>query len=222
MIPIYFGADNQRLYGVYEAARDGGAVSRAVVLCNPLGNEYIQAHRTMRNLSSRLSKAGFHVLRFDYYGTGDSSGRSDEGSPQRWCENIKAAMSELQEMTGAARMSLIGLRFGANLAAQVAAQPPAVINSLTLWEPLADKDEAIAQFTDHDATELTRFLAKESVGVLPARTLVLMTAKEPGPAVWKTVDVKYVPSPSPWLDGFFEPKVIPVDALAYIVKWLKA
>ena len=28
MIPFYFGADNQRLYGVYEAARDGGAVSR--------------------------------------------------------------------------------------------------------------------------------------------------------------------------------------------------
>ena len=163
MIPIYFGADNQRLYGVYEAARDGGAVSRAVVLCNPLGNEYIQAHRTLRNLSSRLSKAGFHVLRFDHDGNGKFSGGSDEGSPQRWCENIKAAMVELQEMTGAARMSLIGLRFGANLAARVAARPPTVINSLALWEPLADRDGAIAQFTDHDATELTRFLAQEPV-----------------------------------------------------------
>ena len=176
-----------------------------MVLCNPVGNEYIQAHRTMRNLSSRLSKAGFHVLRFDYYGTGDSSGGSDEGSPQSWCENIKAAVLELQQMTGAARMSLIGLRFGANLAAQVAARPP-----------------EITQSTAHDATTLTRFLAKESVGVLPARTLVLMTAKKPSPTVWETVDVRYVPSPSPWLDGFFEPKVIPVDALAYIVKWLQA
>jgi alpha/beta superfamily hydrolase len=222
MIPFYFGADDQRLYGVYEAAHDSGADSRAVVLCNPVGNEYIQAHRTMRNLSSRLSKAGFHVLRFDYYGTGDSSGGSDEGSPQSWCENIKAAMLELQQMTGAARMSLIGLRFGANLAAQVAARPPEMINSLALWEPLADNDEAITQSTTHDATTLTRFLAKESVGVLPARTLVLMTSKEPSPTVWETVDVRYVPSPSPWLDGFFEPKVIPVDALAYIVKWLQA
>lgn len=222
MIPFYFGADDQRLYGVYEAALDSGAGSRAVVLCNPVGNEYIHAHRTMRNLSSRLSKAGFHVLRFDYYGTGDSSGGSDEGSPQRWCENIEAAMVELQEMTGAARMSLIGLRFGANLAARVAARPPTAINSLALWEPLADRDEAVAQCTDHDATALAEFLAMESGGVLPARTLVLMTAKEPGPVVWKAVDVRYVPSPSPWLDGYFEPKVIPVDALSYIVKWLKA
>jgi alpha-beta hydrolase superfamily lysophospholipase len=222
MIPFYFGADDQRLYGVYEAALDSGAGSRAVVLCNAVGNEYIYAHRTMRNLSSRLSKAGFHVLRFDYYGTGDSSGGSDEVSPQRWCENIKAAMVELQEMTGAARMSLIGLRFGANLAARVAARSPTVINSLALWEPLVDKDGAIAQFTDHGATALAEFLTQESVGVLPARTLILMTAQEPGATDWNAVDVKYVPSPSPWLDGFFEPKVIPVDALAYIVEWLKA
>jgi alpha-beta hydrolase superfamily lysophospholipase len=222
MIPFYFGADDQRLYGVYEAAHDSGAVSRAAVLCNPVGNEYIQAHRTMRNLSSRLSKAGFHVLRFDYYGTGDSSGGSGDGSPQRWCENIETAMMELQEMTGAARMSLIGLRFGANLAARVAARPPAVINSLALWEPLSDKDGAVAQCTDHDATALAEFLTMESGRVLPARTLVLMTAEEPRAAVWKAVDVKYVPSPSPWLDGYFEPKVIPVDALSYIVKWLKA
>jgi alpha/beta superfamily hydrolase len=222
MIPFYFGADDQRLYGVYEPAHDSGAVSGAAVLCNPVGNEYIQAHRTMRNLSSRLSKAGFHVLRFDYYGTGDSSGGSEEGSPQRWRENIKAAVVELQEMTGAARISLVGLRFGANLAAQVATGSPAMINSLALWEPLADEDEAMTQFSDHDASALTKILAGESVGVLPARTLVLMTAKEPDPTVWKTVEVRYAPSPSPWLDGFFEPKVIPVDALAYIVKWLKA
>lgn len=220
MMPLYFGADGQRLYGVYEAAHNSSAANRAVVLCNPVGNEYIHAHRTMRALSSRLSKAGFHVLRFDYYGTGDSSGGSDEGSPRRWCENIKAAMLELQEMTGAARISLIGLRFGANLAAEVAARAPETINSLALWEPLADNDESITP--DNDATVLVRFLEKESVGVLPARTLVLLTSKEPTSTAWEMVDVTYVPSPSPWLDGFFEPKVIPVDALSYIVKWLQA
>jgi alpha/beta superfamily hydrolase len=220
MMPLYFGADGQRLYGVYEAAHDSGAANRAVVLCNPVGNEYIHAHRTMRTLSSRLSKAGFHVLRFDYYGTGDSSGGSDEGSPRKWCENIRAAMLELQEMTGAARISLIGLRFGANLAAEVAARAPETINSLALWEPLAGNDEPIA--TDNDATVLIRSLEKESVGVLPTRTLVLLTSKEPTSTAWEMVDVTYVPSPSPWLDGFFEPKVIPVDALSYIVKWLQA
>jgi uncharacterized protein len=222
MIPFYFGADDQRLYGVYEAAHKSGAASQAVVLCSPIGNECIHAHRTMRNLSSRLSKAGFHVLRFDYYGTGDSAGGSDEGSPRRWCEDIQAAILELKEMTGAVRMSLIGLRFGANLAARVAARPPGAIDSLILWEPLADKDEAIAQTTDHYAGTLTRFLANGSVSALPDRTLVLKTAKEPSPTGWETLDFRYVPSPSPWLDGFFEPNVIPVDALVYIVKWLNA
>jgi alpha/beta superfamily hydrolase len=222
MIPFYFGVDDQRLYGVYEAAHTSSAASRAVVLCNPVGNEYIHAHRTMRNLSSRLSKGGFHVLRFDYYGTGDSSGGTDEGSPRRWCEDIQAAISELKEMTGAVRISLMGLRFGANLAAEVAARAPKAIDSLALWDPLADNDEAIAQTTDHDVSTLTRFLANGSVGALPARTLVLLTAKEPSPNGWETLNFRYVPSPSPWLDGYFEPNVIPVDALAHIVKWLNA
>jgi alpha/beta superfamily hydrolase len=222
MIPFYFGSDDQRLYGVYEAALNSGATSQAAVLCNPVGNEYIHAHRTMRNLSSRLSKAGFHVLRFDYYGTGDSSGDSHEGSPRRWCEDINAAISELKEMTGAVRISLIGLRFGANLAAQVAARTPGVIDSLALWEPLADNDKAMTQSMDYDATTLTKLLASGSVGSPPVRTLVLMTTGQTTPTAPGTIDIRYVPSPSPWVDRFFEPNVIPVDALAYIVKWLKA
>lgn len=221
MIPFYFGGSDQRLYGVYEAAHHRKARDQAVVLCNPIGNEHIHAHRTMRNLSSQLSKAGIHALRFDYFGSGDSSGEAYEGDPQRWCDDIRSAVFELHEMTGAARMSLVGLRFGANLAAQVAADLPKVV-SLVLWDPVHASDEAVDDSAVHDPQSLATFLATAPVVSLPARTLVLMTAKEKSPTAWEGAYVKYLPSPSPWLDGFFEPKMIPVDAVNCIVRWLQA
>lgn len=221
MIPFYFGASDQHLYGVYEAAHNRKARDQAVVLCNPVGNEHIHAHRTMRNLSSQISKAGIHALRFDYFGSGDSSGEVYDGDPQRWCDDIRSAVLELHEMTGAARMSLVGLRFGANLAAQVAADLPKVV-SLVLWDPLHASDEAVDDSNVHDPQSLATFLATASAVSLPARTLVLMTAKEKSPAAWEGAYVKYLPSPSPWLDSFFEPKIIPVDAVNCIVRWLQA
>jgi alpha/beta superfamily hydrolase len=221
MTPFYFGASDQRLYGVYEAAHNRNARDQAVVLCNPVGNEHIHAHRTMRSLSTQLSKAGIHVLRFDYFGTGDSSGEVCEGDPQRWCDDIRSAALELREMTGAARMSLVGLRFGANLAARVAADLPNVV-SLVLWDPLHASNDAVDDSAVHDPRSLATFLAAASVVSLPARTLVLVTAKEGNPAAWEGAHIRYLPSPSPWLDGFLEPKIIPVDAVSVIVKWLQA
>ena len=50
-----------------------GARQSAIVLCQPLGHGYLRAHRAFRNLAVSLASQGFHVLRFDYYGCGDSA-----------------------------------------------------------------------------------------------------------------------------------------------------
>lgn len=219
MIPLYFGAGDQQLFSVYEPARGSSGAKRAAVLCNPAGSEYVHAHRTMRNLALRLSKAGLHVLRFDYYGTGDSAGDSDEGNPLRWCDDIEAAMSELKDMTGAMQVTLIGLRFGANLAARVAGRDLRGVEALVLWEPLTSGHDSVASLPkDHADITLPIDLAM----ALPSRTLVLLTAQDPQTVDFGRCEVGHVPSPSPWVDRFFEPEVIPVNALAFIVKWLSS
>jgi uncharacterized protein len=222
MMPLYFGAGDQQLFGVYEPACQGDKAIRAAVLCNPVGNEYIHAHRTMRNLASRLSKAGYHVLRFDYYGTGDSAGDSDEGNPYRWCDDIGVAMSELRDMTGATKITLVGLRLGANLAARVSARDPLQVESLVLWDPLAVSHDSVAAFANDDAATVAAMSADTSIAVSPCRTLVLLTAQDPRAADFGRLEVVHAPSPSPWVDRFFEPEAIPVQALSVIVKWLKA
>jgi alpha-beta hydrolase superfamily lysophospholipase len=108
-----------------------------VVLCNPVGYEAMCAHRTYRHLAERLARAGFHALRFDYHGTGDSSG--DDEDPDRvraWIESIHAAVEELEAAAGVHAVALVGLRFGATLAAAAAARRRDV-QSLVLWAPCA-------------------------------------------------------------------------------------
>ena len=142
MMPFYFGTRERHLFGVYDPARTTGRSARAAVICHPWGDEQIHAYRTLRQLASRLSQAGFHVLRFDYYGTGDSAGHTGDNDLPGSCSDIETAMAELREMTGVGKLTLVGLRLGASLAAKVAATCADDLETLVLWDPLAATDFA--------------------------------------------------------------------------------
>lgn len=137
MIPYYFGTGQRRLFGVYDPAVEAGKSRRcAAVLCHPWGSEYIYAHRSLRQLATRLSVAGIHAMRFDYYGTGDSGGDFLEADLDGWSGDIETAIEETRNMTGAERIVLIGLRLGATLSAAVAARKHNRIDALVLWDPI--------------------------------------------------------------------------------------
>src|SRR5215475_15187422 len=146
MTPFHFGSRQRCLFGCYEPAQANFGKVRAVLLCHPMGNEQVFAYRTMRQLAARLVRAGFHVLRFDYFGTGDSYGDTGEGDLASWCEDIETALEELKEITGATNVNLVGLRLGANLSARVAVHQHKEISKLILWEPLAADELAVARF----------------------------------------------------------------------------
>jgi len=78
--PFYFGSPDKLLFGCYHEPTLGRRRKCAVVVCQPVGHEYINSHRALRQLAARLCDAGFPVLRFDYYGCGDSSGSREEGT----------------------------------------------------------------------------------------------------------------------------------------------
>lgn len=136
MNPFYFGTDDRRLFGIYEAPRRSSR-RRAVLLCHPWGAEYIHAYRAMRQLAKMLSADGNHVLRFDYYGTGDSAGDMTETDLDGWQADIRTAIEELCDTAETSKVSLVGLRLGGALAAQAAVAPGLSPESLVLWDPVA-------------------------------------------------------------------------------------
>jgi pimeloyl-ACP methyl ester carboxylesterase len=105
-----------------------------VVIVPPLGYEYWSSHRTLRTLAERLAAQGCHALRFDFDGTGDSSG--DQWDPARlhtWRGDIGRATSALSEW-GITRIVLIGLRIGAALSLTEGARLGA--DAVVAWDPI--------------------------------------------------------------------------------------
>ncbi len=109
MIPMYFGRSDSPLYGVYHSPVSADR-QHGVILCYPFGQEYMRAHRAYRHLASRLAESGLHVLRFDYRGTGDSSGDMTTADAESWIQDIGEAVQELRDTSGVSGISVLGLR----------------------------------------------------------------------------------------------------------------
>lgn len=134
MNPSFFGPPGAELLGIHQAPR-AGARSHGVVLCNPAPHETARTHWAFRKLADQLVKAGFDVLRFDYRGTGDSSGDLADTSPALWAEDIQRAARELKDVAGVRKISAVGFRLGALFLAQAASQGLA-LDTLVMWEPV--------------------------------------------------------------------------------------
>ena len=144
MTPSYFGRSGRALFGLYHPPAGRPARSRGVLLCGPMGHEGIRAHRALRQLALLLSRARYHVMRFDYFGCGDSYGDGADGHAAQWIEDIGTAAAELKDSAGVSKISLVGLRYGAALAAQ-AARGRRDLDCLVLWDPVVSGAEHLRE-----------------------------------------------------------------------------
>src|SRR5579871_6007661 len=103
------------LYSVYHAPEALSNNQTGIILCYPYGQEYIRCHKLYVNMANKLAVLGFHVLRFDYYGTGDSSGEFPSITIDGSLGDIDVAINELKESCDISKVILIGVRFGATL-----------------------------------------------------------------------------------------------------------
>jgi len=133
----YFGA-RQHLLGALHRPQRLRPRSAAVLLCNPCGEEAARAHRMLRVLATQLERAGYAALRFDYSGTGDSLGDSGAATVDAWVGDIALAADRLRAASGAARLAVVGLRFGATLAMLAGARGALRPRHLVLWDPIID------------------------------------------------------------------------------------
>jgi pimeloyl-ACP methyl ester carboxylesterase len=138
-LPLYFGA-GEELFGLYQPA--GTSADKAVLLCPPLGQEQIRCHRLYRQLAHALAAEGVAVLRFDYYGCGDSAGASDQVDWQRCLVDTRDAANELRQRSKVDRIIAFGARLGGSIA--LAASAAARFSELVVWDPVLDGSVYVA------------------------------------------------------------------------------
>jgi uncharacterized protein len=153
MQPFFFGTSQKQLFGVYHAPEARAARQSAILLCQPLGHEYLRAHRAFRNLAVALAGQGCHVLRFDYFGCGDSGGDGEQATIDQCLSDLSAAVEELKDTSGVPKVSLVGLRLGATLAALTASRRPD-IDRIVLWDPVLDGQAYLDDLRDLHASWL--------------------------------------------------------------------
>lgn len=144
LVPAFFGTPGQQLFGIYHAPTGHTVRDAGVVLCHPAPQDYSQTYWAFNKLAGLLAEAGFHVLRFDYAGTGDSQGDSADVRLSQCVQDIAAAVQELRDVSGVRRVSLVGMRVGAALAMRASAAGVRV-RDLVLWDPVTRGADYLAE-----------------------------------------------------------------------------
>lgn len=167
--PYFLTRGDVRLFAVlHEPDTPSG---RALVLCHPLAEEKLWSHRTFVVLARELARAGYTVLRLDLMGNGDSDGEFSDSSVESGVADVRAGLDHLRGRPEITSVSLLGLRFGATIAALVA-ERFGDVDALVLWAPILDgarymqdllrinigTQTAVYREVRHDRTELVELM----------------------------------------------------------------
>ncbi len=133
------------LFAVYHPSRLPGPAKGGFVYLPPFAEEMNRSRRMAALQANNLAAKGLAVLLLDPFGTGDSAGDFGDARWEIWREDVTTALAWLSERCGGS-VGLWGLRLGALLAADVAAQNPKCLARLLFWQPLLSGDNYLTQF----------------------------------------------------------------------------
>jgi alpha-beta hydrolase superfamily lysophospholipase len=221
--PLYLGTAARRLFGIHEpAAAVRASKVRAALLCYPLGQEYIYAHRSMRHLASKLTISGFHTLRFDYFGTGDSGGEESDTDECGLQRDVRTAIETLKEIAQAPKVTLIGLRAGANIAAKTAISIPAEVERVILWDPILATQQVLGGAPMLEmGTALDAFADRLLIVVSENREAYGELRQACASRSAQFAAIEFISSPCPWQESATITGALPVPAILRMQQWLQ-
>lgn len=168
--PAFIGCCGRELFTVLYRPAPSCKVDRqhAVLICHPLGHEYTRSYRNLQQLALMLAGQGFEVLRFDYFGTGNSNGECGDFRSESLQSDTRRAANYLMETTAAKQLSLIGLRMGATLASMLSSgnELDHEIANIVALDPVSEGTvylETLARLNETNLHSQTRFIERVEV-----------------------------------------------------------
>ncbi|MGA8277611.1 MAG: alpha/beta hydrolase [Rhodanobacteraceae bacterium] len=160
--PLMIGPQDRRLFAALHIPPANPLAG--VLVCAPFFHEYIVSYRLFALLGAALAEQGVAVLRFDYYGTGDSGGVDTDFSLAGACADAARALKVLREQVERLPLAILGVRAGVLPAIRTSAACDP--RTLWLWQPV-DGAEYISELQQRDTA-----VQPQSTGdVDPAETL---------------------------------------------------
>lgn len=132
--PAFINLHGRQIYTVLQRPAAHNDNGRGILLVPPVGNEQRRTQRPFRSLMQNLSRQGYTLMRFDWYGTGNSTGTTvGVNSLQPWIDDVQDVAQSLAGHVGS--IDVVALRLGALMAtcADTTALP---IRQTYLWDPV--------------------------------------------------------------------------------------
>jgi uncharacterized protein len=159
---FYFGSPDRALLGLRHPPL--GRAHGAVLACAPLLQEGIRCQRALWSLSETLAAAGIDVLRFDWFGSGDSAGTSADIVVPGLVDDLASAESFMRSSAALPGPRLLALRSAAlPLLAHASRRREPV--DVVLWAPVLDGAALAASWREQHRRQLHvagRFLSAET------------------------------------------------------------
>jgi exosortase A-associated hydrolase 2 len=134
---FFLNGGGRRLFSILHRPEQATSKKVAVVICAPLFEEKLWSHRVLVNCARFLASRGVSVLRFDYFGDGESEGRFEDASVSSRVSDIRDAVEFCGQQTGIGTIYLLGLCYGATLAV-AAASGSTAISGVVAWAPVME------------------------------------------------------------------------------------
>lgn len=103
---------------------------------NPIFDEKKRSQVFYAQTARAFYKKGMPVVRFDYYGTGDSGGQIFEMDFNNIKNVVKELIENIIKKYVVQKVNILGLRIGADLAIKIAESYSDLINNIVLVEPV--------------------------------------------------------------------------------------
>lgn len=155
------------LFGVITRQRDRPSDFGVIVLSGgPKGTATIGRNRLYVRMCRTLAGAGVQAVRFDYHGTGESTGMLEEGISLRTpFDDDVSAVAEGLRARGVTRIVLVGTCFGSRTALAAAPSVPGLAGVALISPPLRDMRKGEAKATRVATTLTARQLVRRAARV---------------------------------------------------------
>ncbi len=151
--PLYFGQPDRALCGFWHAT----AVNQhdPLLICAPLLQDGIVSYRSLWVLAESLSTRGMPCLRFNWFGSGDSAGSSEQLRFESLLQDLKYADQEItRRMPARKTRRILAIRSAALPVLQYAAASDDPLE-LWLWEPELNGAELVTRWQAMHKSQLS-------------------------------------------------------------------
>jgi len=112
--------------------------NKACIFLNPIFDEKKRSQKFYADTARSICLKGYHVFRFDYYGTDDSEGQLYEFDLETSLRDLTELHDLLKSRFNPGNIEILGIRLGADLALHYSINPKNEIKKLHLIEPIVN------------------------------------------------------------------------------------